>query len=1794
MARFGRNALPEKPPTPLWWRFLQQFRSPLIYILLFALVIDLGIWLAEGAQDVPVESIAIALILLLNAGLGVYQERKAEAALARLKALATALVWTLRDGTLVRLASDELVPGDVVRVEAGDRVPADGLLQEGQGVMVDESILTGESVPVDKEPAAEVFSGTLFVRGRGYVEVTRTGPASAMGRLATMIGTIAAEKTPLERRLHVFAGQIAKAVIALSIVLIAGGLVVEGTERFGHVFLFAVALAVAAIPEGLPAVLTLTLALGVERMATRKAIVRRLSAVEALGSVTVIATDKTGTLTENRMFVKDLDSPDRARALRAMIFANDAEAATKAGDPLELALLEYAQGQGLDPIALGHACPRESSRPFDSAYKFMRVTVREESGPTSYLKGAPEVILSRCRFAPAERKDWEERANRHAAEGARVLALAGGAGEAENHVDFLGLVLLWDPPRTEVPAAMRQAQAAGIRVIMITGDHPATAMAVARAVGIPPSGVLTGADLERMPPGELQQAVCTTNVFARVAPEHKLHLVETLKRAGEIVAVTGDGVNDAPALKRSDVGVAMGQRGSDVSREVADLVLMDDNFATIVAAIEEGRSIYENIQKFIRFLFSTNVALVLLVTLGLGASWLFGMEDVAGGLFLPLTAVQLLWINVIADGPPALALALDRNPGVMTQPPRNPRAPLLDRLSLQFILVTGVVKAVVGVVILMLLPRLGYGPAGTRTAVFLYESLAQLVFAYPARRITVLPLGNLALHAAIVLGAGLQFLTLVMPALQELLALQPLDARSLLAVVAGVGLSWGTAEMVSRWRWNARRAASTPAAADQMSARRPNTLTPGDDALNAEGQRGTLVLTERNPTEPQLLDVVELTLHDLQPEAPVAPRAMLDSSLDRDLALDSLARMELLLRIERTFGVDLPEDTLQRAETVRDLLHALERVPDTTMGRTQRTRQPVLPPRTALPESGEEAQAAATTLLEVLDWHVQAHPQQVQSIIVAEESERRITYGELASAARAVASALQHAGIEPGQTVAIMLPTSAAYFHCYFGILMAGAIPVPIYPPARASQLEDHVLRHAGILANAQTALLITVGEAMVVARLLQARVPAVRHVVTPEQLGVPSASAPPLAPSATAGLEASVGVRGEDIAFIQYTSGSTGNPKGVVLTHANLLANIRAMAQTVAASPRDVFVSWLPLYHDMGLIGAFLGSLYVGFPLVVMSPLAFLAKPERWLWAIHRYRGTLSAAPNFAYELCLKRIDDAALAGLDLSSWRLAFNGAEAVGPDTVLRFAERFARYGLRREAVTPVYGLAEASVGLLFPPLERGPLIDRIQREPFARERRALPAAADDATAQRFVACGRPLPGHAIRIVDEAGQEVGERIEGRLEFKGPSATSGYFRNPVETARLFHDGWLDTGDRAYVAAGEIYLTGRVKDIVIRGGRNIYPQEIEDAVGAVEGVRKGGVAVFGSPDPSTGTERLVVLVETRATGGSAYARLREAVARAVLEVLGEPPDVVVLAPPHTVLKTSSGKVRRSACRALYEEGRVGAAPPTARLQFMRLALGAAGLRLRFGLAAAGRAAFALYAWLVFWLLAPATWIATLATRTPAAAWRLGGAAARLLLRLTGVPLTVRGLEHLPHDRPCVLVSNHASYLDGMILVAALPQPYAFVAKRELADQFVAGIYLKRLGAEFVERFDVKRSVEDANRMAALVTGGRSLLVFPEGTFVARPGLLPFHLGGFLAAAGAAAPIVPVTIRGSRAMLPAHHWWPRRGALEVEIGAPLQPPPREAEDVFAAAVKLRSAARAGIARNLEATDASGA
>lgn len=795
----GPNALPEVEGTSLAARLLNQFKSPLIYILLFALGLDLMLWVHERAWGIPFESITIGLILILNAGLGAYQESKAEKALARLKAMAMPAAWVRREGILVQIPAQEIVPGDIARVEAGDRVPADGKLVEGQGIAADESILTGESLPVARGLGDELLSGTLVVRSKGYIEVNRTGPESAMGRLAGMIGGIEASKTPLERRLAKFGSQVAIAILAIGLLLTIGGAIVEGVGRLGQVVLFSVALAVAAVPEGLPAVMTLTLAMGVVRLAGRKAIVRRLSAVEALGSVTVIATDKTGTLTENRMHVHGIEVADEERALHAMVLANDAEIATETGDPLEVALLQYAKGRGINPKEISASRPRLSSQPFDSEAKFMRVTVREDARTVSYLKGAPEVLIGRSSLGADYKRHWENKAFQHAAQGNRVLALGWCEGESNDIVTFLGLIMLWDPPRSEVPAALQNAKAAGIRVLMITGDHPATAKAVGATIGIASEMVVTGSEVETASPDELRRLVQSVNLFARVSPEHKLRLVEALKQAGEIVAVTGDGVNDAPALKRSDVGIAMGQRGSDVSREVADVVLLDDNFATIVAAIEEGRSIYENVQKFVRFFFSTDLALILLMIAGLALAFLSGVKDPSGGTFLlPLTAVQLLWINVVADGPPALALAFDRNPGVMRRPPRPLTSNLLDQESVRFIVLTGGLKAAVGISLLVLMPYLDFGLEETRTAVFLYESVMQLAFVYPCRRINGVPLPNKWVHWAVGLGVALQVFAVTAPPLRTMLGLVNLTSDVMLIISMVVVGTWGVALVISR------------------------------------------------------------------------------------------------------------------------------------------------------------------------------------------------------------------------------------------------------------------------------------------------------------------------------------------------------------------------------------------------------------------------------------------------------------------------------------------------------------------------------------------------------------------------------------------------------------------------------------------------------------------------------------------------------------------------------------------------------------------------------------------------------------------------------------------------------------------------------------------------------------------------------------------------------------------------------------------------------------------------------------
>lgn len=910
----------------------------------------------------------------------------------------------------------------------------------------------------------------------------------------------------------------------------------------------------------------------------------------------------------------------------------------------------------------------------------------------------------------------------------------------------------------------------------------------------------------------------------------------------------------------------------------------------------------------------------------------------------------------------------------------------------------------------------------------------------------------------------------------------------------------------------------------------------------------------------RLLEVVTRFVAETHPA--LASRVTLDSRLERDLGLDSLARVELLLRVGDAFSVTLPEDTLNEAQTPRDMLHLLGHAGALQTSPDSRTVGALL-----AAEGAVAAPAQAQTLVEALDWHANQHPDQLHVLLYGDgEHTENITYGALRNAARSLATGLLSRGLQPKQTVALMLPTGRDYLTSFFGVMIAGGIPVPIYPPARLNQIEDHLQRHARILANAESVLVVTVPQAKTVAYLLRGAVPSLRDIVTPEELAQPPM---PIAHRAMA----------TDIAFLQYTSGSTGDPKGVVLTHANLLANIRAMGEAADVSGRDVFVSWLPMYHDMGLIGAWFSPLYFGFPLVLMSPLAFLARPGRWLQAISRHRGTLSVAPNFAYELCARKVRDEDLADVDLSSWRFALNGAEPVNAATLDAFAARFAPCGFRREAMTPAYGLAECSLALTFSPLGRGPRIDAIARSAFAEARRALPAAAGQPDVMLVPSCGCALPGHALRIVDEGGHELPERNVGLVQFSGPSATAGYHRNAEATRRMIRDGWLDTGDYGYLADGELFLTGRAKDLIIRGGRNIYPYELEQAVGELPGVRKGCVAVFGSPEPVDGTERLVVVAETRESEDQAQAELRARIIDIATAVIGMPPDDVVLAPPYTVLKTSSGKIRRAASRELYERGEIGTGAPPLWRQLARLALPALRTRATDVLRRALRRFYGYHAWAVVLTLIAPVWLVVAGLQRPRLAHYVTHYASRLFLHLTGLSPQATGVDRLP-AKPHLLVVNHASYLDSVVLVAVLPPKagYAFVAKRELADHWLSRLFFQGLGALFVERFDARRGVEGVEAVIDALHEGRNIVLFPEGTISRESGVRPFRMGAFVAAARSGAPVVPAGLRGTRAVLRDRTWLPLPGRIAFEIGPVLVP----AGEGWAAAVRLREAARAEI------------
>ncbi len=889
--RYGPNQLQERPLRSPLSVFIGQFTEVMVIVLLVAAAISFVV----GEMT---DAIMILLIVILNAILGFTQEYRAERAMAALKRLAVTLVKVRRDGQVREIETAQLVPGDVILLEAGQRVPADARVIESANLRIEEAALTGESVPVDKsvEPIAEeqiplgdrhnmAYMGTTVVYGRGVAAIVGTGMRTELGNIATLLQAVEEEKTPLQQRMAQLGKYLAAAALTICAVVFALGL--WRGYPLTEMLLTAISLAVAAVPEGLPAVVTIALALGAQRMVRRKALIRKLPAVETLGSVTTICSDKTGTLTENRMTVTVLDVADntldlveRLRRAGPIIAPNEATLGTPdpnfamllaggalcndavlepdengsagyraVGDPTEGALAVAAARMGLWKAELERLMPRVGEAPFTSERKRMttvhRVPTAQEcaEGDTigclpqylpkapyiAFCKGAVDGLIKVCdrvwNNGVIEPMDsaWEQRIQASnaalAQKGMRILGVAMRPLETaegpfdeqtlENQLIFLGMIGMIDPPRAEVRQAVAECRTAGIRPVMITGDHPLTALHIAQELGIAKeenaNQVITGAQLDAMSVQELAQVAEKVAVYARVSPEHKVKIVEALKLNGHFVAMTGDGVNDAPALKRADIGVAMGITGTDVSKEAADMVLLDDNFATIVNAIEEGRTIYENIRKFVCYIISSNV----------GEIFVMLMAPLLG-LPIPLTAVQLLWINLVTDGLPALALGVEpADPGVMRRPPNPPGESVLARGVGPYILLVGLLLGSMTLAAQILGQSLG--ERVWQTMVFTTLSLSQMgnVLAIRSQRESLFRLGlltNKPLLGAVALTTLLQMAVVYVPFLQPVFGTTGLNAGQMaitLALSSVVFIAVEVAKAIIRWRDKAAESAKT-------------------------------------------------------------------------------------------------------------------------------------------------------------------------------------------------------------------------------------------------------------------------------------------------------------------------------------------------------------------------------------------------------------------------------------------------------------------------------------------------------------------------------------------------------------------------------------------------------------------------------------------------------------------------------------------------------------------------------------------------------------------------------------------------------------------------------------------------------------------------------------------------------------------------------------------------------------------------------------------------------------------------
>ncbi|WP_311477961.1 cation-translocating P-type ATPase [uncultured Gulosibacter sp.] len=877
---YGGNELRGAPSVPRWRRFLEQFRDPLVYLLFAAVAISIAAWTIEGAASVPVDALVILVIILLNAVIGFVQEQRASEAVAALAEMSSPQASVIRDEVRQQVPSIDLVPGDIILLEEGNTVPADARILESTQLLVGEASLTGESVPVEKDATATiaedaalgdrltmVFSGTAVVQGVARAAVCTTAMRTEVGKIAKLLDAAETEATPLEREIAAVGRSLTVLVLLIALVVMVSVYAVtpdHSASSLITILLLGVSLAVAAVPEGLPAILSLVLALGVQRMAARRAIVKRLSSVETLGSATIICSDKTGTLTRNEMTIERVCtaasetylnsySPDAtdasavARVLRLGSIVNNAEvrfsddaAPEVFGDPTEAAFQLALHRHHIDTPRV----TRLREVPFTSTRKRMSALVATESGNRSVVaKGAPDVLIERCDrvvvdgavvpLTPKLRDTILQQITALSAQAYRTLAIAARPAddadahaaddEFESRLIWHGVVGIVDPPRTEVASAISEAKGAGIRVVMSTGDHPRTASRIATDLGVidatRDAAPLTGPQLDRLRDDEFAVAVRETSVFARVAPEHKLRIVNALRAEGEVVAMTGDGVNDAPALKSADIGVAMGVTGTQVTHESADMILADDNFATIVAAVREGRGIFANIRKFLRYLLSSNMGEVLTMLLGVVLGAMLGLRLDDGTVILPLLATQILWINLLTDSLPALALGVDPTDAtVMQHPPRRLTDRVIDGQMWFTIVFVGLVMAAATLFAFdFFLPGgLIDGPHTTdephaRTVAFTVLVFAQLFNVFNCRSDTRSALSgmfhNRWLWCAIGISALLQVAVIYLPVLNHAFGTVPLNLEQwVMAIVLASMVLWADElRKLTHWAFSGSR-----------------------------------------------------------------------------------------------------------------------------------------------------------------------------------------------------------------------------------------------------------------------------------------------------------------------------------------------------------------------------------------------------------------------------------------------------------------------------------------------------------------------------------------------------------------------------------------------------------------------------------------------------------------------------------------------------------------------------------------------------------------------------------------------------------------------------------------------------------------------------------------------------------------------------------------------------------------------------------------------------------------------------